>query len=183
MEGIRERCQQMRIGELQTFLGQNPQYLTACEDIYIQKYKRLYATICVMLIMTKEDFMIRNLSLGNLDTVVAREIIEGNNNLVPLHQGLPAFRDYLSNPETYDAEDENNLLNFGDIKMRVYTPFPWTTDIPGLDSSNQIDTMLYFEAAPFLYAFFYGLIKYNDPPIFEEEETVPLIIQQVMEFV
>lgn len=189
MEAIREQCQRMRVRELQIYLGQNPQYLEACKDIYEQKYKRLYATICTILVMSSADCTIRNLNLNGLDVTISRgdrDMGGDFTRVVDLETSLASFRDFIENPETYDHEDENNALNFGSIQVRIYTPLSWTTDIPNIYAEAEIDFNQYFEAAPHVYALFYGLIKYNDPPTFEEDnedETSPLIIQRVMEFV
>ena len=191
MEAIRERCQRMRISELQTFLTQNPQYVTACNDIYIQKYKRLYATICTILVVVRENCTIRNLNFKGLDTTIAREgIAEWEQPPISLHEIIPEMSRFFANPEEYniendDGENEHGVLHLTTLKLRFYISEMQHCDIPNLENDIEIDTHQYFDFGPYLYCFFYDLIKYNDPPTFEEdeEEMVPLITQRVMEFV
>ena len=185
MEAIRERCQRMRISELQTFLGQNPQYLAACADIYEKKYKRLYATICVILLMTKEDCSILNLSLEGKDIIISRRNTGEYTRVESLDQAIDAFEAFLIAPGAYnvDNEDDDNVLYFNRFPLQIYKATSWETDIPNFNSDVELEFTQYFENAPYLYAFIYGLIKYNDHPTFDGEETIPLITQQIMQVV
>lgn len=188
MEAIRERCQQMRISELQTFLGENPQYLTACEDIYKSKYKRLYATICSVLVMSSVDCTIDNLDLNHLNITVTRSGgAPGIKYVMDLNGSVQVLSAFLANTNLEDNDDVIHFRFPHRILLSIYSTAIWPCDIPDLDNETEIDQGQYFEDVGDLYVFFYGLIKYNDPPnlteLEYEEQTVPEIIQRVMEFV